>query len=203
MNSIKSAKFVVSSSNLSQCPKSALSEYAFIGRSNVGKSSLINYLTNNSNLSKVSKVPGKTKLINHFLINNSVHFVDLPGYGYAKYSKEDRDSWNDFLVEYITKRENLKQLFILVDSSIPPQKIDLEFATWVFSHQVSFSIIFTKTDKENQATTMKNSNSFVKDLKSTLAEMFDEQELLELKNLKTFYISSNKKQGAEKLIESL
>jgi GTP-binding protein len=144
---IKSAKFVISNTDLKKCPAPNKHEYAFIGRSNVGKSSLINMLTSRKKLAKTSATPGKTQLINHFIINNEWYLVDLPGYGYAKVSKEKRDNWQGFITEYLLKRENLFNTFVLIDSRLEPQKIDLEFLEWLGKNHVPFCIVFTKADK--------------------------------------------------------
>lgn len=137
----------MSNSNVEKCPKSALPEYAFIGRSNVGKSSLINMLTNRKSLAKTSGKPGKTQLINHFLINKNWHLVDLPGYGYAKVSKRDKRTFQKFITEYFNKRKQLVCGFVLVDIRHEPQKIDMEFMGWLGENLVPFCIIFTKADK--------------------------------------------------------
>ena len=147
---IKSAKFLISNTEVDKCPKPTMPEYAFIGRSNVGKSSLINMLTGNSKLAKTSGKPGKTRLINHFLINNEWYLVDLPGYGYAKTSKTDREKWEKFIRKYLLKRENLYCICVLVDSRHEPQTNDLEFMQWLGENQVPFVIVFTKADKLNK-----------------------------------------------------
>lgn len=144
---IKSAKFEISNSDVSKCPAGTRHEYAFIGRSNVGKSSLINMLTNHSGLAKTSQTPGKTMLINHFLINNEWYIVDLPGYGYASRGKESREQLKVIIESYILRREQMTNLFVLVDSRHKPQKIDLEFMQWLGENGVPFSIVFTKLDK--------------------------------------------------------
>ena len=144
---IKSAEFVMSNSDVAKCPKVLLPEYAFIGRSNVGKSSLINMLTNKKSLAKTSGRPGKTQLINHFLINKNWHLVDLPGYGYARVSKSSKKIFQKFITEYFGLREQLVSAFVLVDIRHEPQPIDLEFMQWLGEHGVPFSIIFTKADK--------------------------------------------------------
>lgn len=144
---IKSAKFEISNSDYRKCPNSTLPEYAFIGRSNVGKSSLINMLTQNKGLAKTSQTPGKTMLINHFIINNNWYLVDLPGYGYAKRGKDSRDQLERIIQGYILGREQMTNLFVLIDSRIKPQKIDLEFMEWAGENGVPFSIVFTKLDK--------------------------------------------------------
>lgn len=143
---IKSAEYIGSFVNVNQCPEPNLPEYAFIGRSNVGKSSLINFLTGRKALARVSHTPGKTQTINHFLINKEWYLVDLPGYGYAKVSKTNRKKWEQFIRHYLLKRQNLQCVFLLIDSRIPAQKIDLEFANWMGSAYIPFVIVFTKTD---------------------------------------------------------
>lgn len=147
---IKKATFVVSNSDYRKCPDTGLPEYAFIGRSNVGKSSLINMLTSSKNLAKTSEKPGKTQLINHFLINDEWYLVDLPGYGYARTSKTSREKWQKMIEDYMLKREALVNVFVLVDSRIPPQKIDLEFINFLGTNGIPLSIIFTKIDKQKQ-----------------------------------------------------
>ncbi|WP_396601928.1 ribosome biogenesis GTP-binding protein YihA/YsxC [Algibacter sp. R77976] len=144
---IKSAEFVVSNSAVEKCPKSRLPEYAFIGRSNVGKSSLINMLTSRKSLAKTSGRPGKTQLINHFLINKNWHLVDLPGYGYARVSKSAKKVFQKFITQYFAYREQLVTAFVLVDIRHEPQPIDLEFMQWLGENGIPFSIIFTKADK--------------------------------------------------------
>lgn len=144
---IKSAEFVMSNSDVSKCPKALLPEYAFIGRSNVGKSSLINMLTNKKSLAKTSGRPGKTQLINHFLINKNWHLVDLPGYGYARVSKSSKKTFQKFITQYFGLREQLVSAFVLVDIRHEPQTIDLEFMQWLGENGIPFSIIFTKADK--------------------------------------------------------
>ena len=144
---IKSAEFVISNTDYLKCPDSRLPEYAFIGRSNVGKSSLINMLCNRKDLAMTSSKPGKTLLINHFLINNNWHLVDLPGYGYATTGKKMRDQLKNIIESYILNREQLTCLFLLIDCRHEPQKIDLEFMEWLGENGVPFSIVFTKLDK--------------------------------------------------------
>lgn len=144
---IKDAKFIVSNTDVAKCPAPDRPEYAFIGRSNVGKSSLINMLTNKKALAKTSGKPGKTRLINHFLINKEWYLVDLPGYGYAKVPKAERQKWEKFLRNYILKRENLYCVFVLIDSRHEPQQADLEFMEWLGISEIPFSIVFTKADK--------------------------------------------------------
>ncbi|MEN3325032.1 ribosome biogenesis GTP-binding protein YihA/YsxC [Mariniflexile soesokkakense] len=144
---IKSAEFVMSNSDVTKCPKGLLPEYAFIGRSNVGKSSLINMLTSRKSLAKTSGRPGKTQLINHFLINKNWHLVDLPGYGYARVSKNAKKTFQKFITQYFGLREQLVTAFVLVDIRHDPQPIDLEFMQWLGENGIPFSIIFTKADK--------------------------------------------------------
>ncbi|MBN2778117.1 MAG: YihA family ribosome biogenesis GTP-binding protein [Bacteroidales bacterium] len=144
---IKTAEFLMSNTELKKCPEPKFNEYAFIGRSNVGKSSLINMLTNNSSLAKISSNPGKTQHINHFLINKLWYLVDLPGYGYAKLPKTLRAKFRKMIEDYILKRTNLVVLFVLIDSRHPAQKIDIEFINWLGQNGVPFSLIFTKSDK--------------------------------------------------------
>lgn len=157
---IKSAKFVISNTQVDKCPQDGLPEYAFIGRSNVGKSSLINMLTNHGKLAMISSKPGKTKLINHFIINDNWFLVDLPGYGYAKGSKQARSEFSKIITAYVKKRENLTNLFILVDGRHKPQTIDIEFVRDMGILEVPFSIIFTKVDKESKAKVMFNIEAF-------------------------------------------
>jgi GTP-binding protein len=146
---ITTSKFLLSAPNLKGCPAVApnMPEFAFIGRSNVGKSSLINMLCNHKDLAKTSSKPGKTRLINFFLINNTWHLVDLPGYGYAKVAKAQREKWEIETRNYLLRRDNLWHIFLLIDSRIPPQAIDIEFMEWLTKNQRSFSILFTKCDK--------------------------------------------------------
>ncbi|MCB0409041.1 MAG: YihA family ribosome biogenesis GTP-binding protein [Flavobacteriales bacterium] len=168
---ITSAEFVISNTKLSLCPSPDKQEYAFIGRSNVGKSSLINYLTNNKNLAKTSGRPGKTQLINHFLINKEWYLVDLPGYGYAKASKKSRNKWEQFISDYILKRENLTNLFVLIDSRLPAQQIDLDFMEWLGIKSIPFSIIFTKIDKLSSTQLNKNLMAYKKEMLKYWEEM--------------------------------
>ena len=153
---IKTATFVVSNSEVSKCPKDHLPEYAFIGRSNVGKSSLINMLTNQKHLAKTSGRPGKTQLINHFIINKNWYIVDLPGYGYARVSKTEKKKFQTFITKYFEKRAQLVSAFVLVDIRHEPQKIDLDFMNWLGEKGLPFSIIFTKADKLKPNTITQN-----------------------------------------------
>ena len=168
---INKAEFVKSSQKLSECPQSKLPEFAFIGRSNVGKSSLINMLTGRKSLAKTSTTPGKTRLINHFLIENSWHLVDLPGYGYAKVSKTDRQIFEKLIENYLSKRESLICVFVLIDSRIKPQKIDLEFITWLGEEGIPFSIVFTKIDKPKKNELKFNVDQFEKELQKNWEEL--------------------------------
>jgi len=161
---IKTSKFMMSNKLLSACPKPDKPEYAFIGRSNVGKSSLINMLTSRKTLAKISGKPGKTQLINHFLINDSWYLVDLPGYGYAKVAKTRRNQWIKFVVDYIKNRENMLCLFVLVDTRIDPQLIDLEFIDFLGVQGTPFSILFTKTDKITANQVQKNIAAFKREM---------------------------------------
>ena len=186
---IKDARFIISNTDIDQCPKDGLPEYAFIGRSNVGKSSLINMLVDKKDLAKTSGRPGKTQLINHFLINNEWYLVDLPGYGYAKASKSSRSTWERFIADYLTKRETLINIFVLLDSRLEPQKIDLEFMTWCAEEQLPFSMVFTKIDKLSSSALQKNLAAYKK-------EMLKHWESLP----PLFTTSSESKFGREKLL---
>ncbi len=168
---IKSAEFVISNSEVSKCPDSKLPEYAFIGRSNVGKSSLINMLTERKSLAKTSGRPGKTQLINHFLINESWHLVDLPGYGYAKVSKSAKKTFQKFITAYFEKREQMLCAFVLIDSRHKPQTIDMEFMQWLGEHGVPFCIIFTKTDKLKPKALERNIEAYKTEMLETWTEM--------------------------------
>ena len=161
---IKTASFVISNTDIKFCPEPDKPEYAFIGRSNVGKSSLINMLTNHKGLAKVSGKPGKTQTINHFIINDEWFLVDLPGYGYAKTSKSKRNQFKGFINQYIKKRENLVSLFVLIDSRHTPQKIDLEFMEWLGENQIPFTIVFTKIDKLSSSELSKNMANYKKQM---------------------------------------
>jgi GTP-binding protein len=168
---IKSAEFVVSNTQVDQCPESKLPEYAFIGRSNVGKSSLINMLTSRKALAKTSAKPGKTQLINHFLINKNWHLVDLPGYGYAKVSKSAKRTFQKFITAYFEKRKQMVCAFVLIDSRHEPQPIDMEFMQWLGEHQVPFCIIFTKADKLKIKALERNINFYQEKMLETWEEM--------------------------------
>ena len=170
MNIMKS-EFITSSAHLGQCPKTSDPEFAFIGRSNVGKSSLINMLTSRKALAKVSSKPGKTQLINHFMINDQWYLVDLPGYGWAKVAKTEKAKWGVMIHDYLLERENLVNLFVLVDSRLEPQKIDVEFINWLGEKGIPFSIVFTKCDKQSKNKTESNIAKYRKQLKKFWAEL--------------------------------
>ncbi len=159
---IKDARFLVSNTDINKCPVPDKPEYAFTGRSNVGKSSLINMLTNRKSLAKTSGKPGKTRLINHFIVNDEWYLVDLPGYGYASLPLKERKNWEKFVTGYILKRANLHCLFVLIDIRHEPLKIDLDFMEWLGISNIPFSIIFTKTDKLNSAELEKNIKHYEK-----------------------------------------
>lgn len=168
---IKSAEFVISNTDIYKCPKEDLPEYAFIGRSNVGKSSLINMLTNSKKLAKTSGKPGKTQLINHFIINKNWFLVDLPGYGYAKVSKTKRKTFQKFIKDYFLKRKQLVCSFVLIDTRLEPQKIDLEFMEFLGENGIPFCIIFTKADKLNKNILQKNITNYKKIMLETWEEI--------------------------------
>lgn len=168
---IKKAEFTISSSKLSQCPKENKAEVAFIGRSNVGKSSLINMLTGRKTLAKTSATPGKTLLINHFNINDSWYLVDLPGYGFAKRSKKTQEELTKMISSYILYREQLINVFLLIDIRHAPQKIDLEFMEWLGVNGVPFSIVFTKADKVGSGRAKMNVNEYLNKLLETWEEL--------------------------------
>ncbi len=167
---IKTAEFVISNSDVAKCPEGNKPEYAFIGRSNVGKSSLINMLTGRNGLAKTSSTPGKTLLINHFIVNDEWYIVDLPGYGYASRGKETREQLARMIKSYIMQRQQMVNLFVLVDSRHKPQKIDMEFITWLGENGVPFSIVFTKLDKLGSVAGVRN----VEEYKQALLEQWEE-----------------------------
>ncbi|XOV93282.1 MAG: ribosome biogenesis GTP-binding protein YihA/YsxC [Bacteroidota bacterium] len=171
MYQIKSATFVKSSSRLDECPEPDLPEYAFIGRSNVGKSSLINMLTNKRKLAKVSTKPGKTQLINHFLIDDTWYLVDLPGYGWARASKKEVAKWKNFTHEYFQNRKNLTCVFVLIDSRLDPQKIDLDFIQYLGERGIPIAFVFTKADKLGLNKSMGNAAAFRKVLMESWEEL--------------------------------
>lgn len=187
---ITSATFRCSSQKLSQCPADNRHEFAFIGRSNVGKSSLINMLTDSPSLAKVSSTPGKTKLINHFLINGNWYLVDLPGYGYARVSKSERHEFSKLILDYVLERKQMHFLFVLVDSRLEPQKIDLDFINLLGEHGIPFGIVFTKCDKlsSNQA------ESNIARYRRTLLQSWEELPPM-------FRTSSEKRQGREAILD--
>ena len=187
---IVKAEFVVSNATVEKCPKPDRHEYAFIGRSNVGKSSLINMLTNNKKLAKTAARPGKTQLINHFLINDMWYMVDLPGYGYARTSETARRQFEKMIRDYILKRENLVCLFVLIDSRLEPQKIDLEFMEWLGESGVPFSIIFTKIDKISKGRLKENLKVYTDKLLETWEELPP-----------IFLSSSEKKEGRDEILD--
>jgi GTP-binding protein len=187
---IKNAEFTVSAPMVSMCPKDTKPEYAFIGRSNVGKSSLINMLTNNKRLAKTSATPGKTLLINHFIINREWYLVDLPGYGYAKRSKKEIAKLEQMIHGYILQREQLVNVFVLVDVRLEPQRIDLEFIQWLGESSIPFSIVFTKADKLSQAKVQANVDAYTRKLQETWEEMPP-----------VFVTSSEKRTGRDEVLD--
>ena len=187
---IKQAEFVVSAPMVSMCPQDTKPEYAFIGRSNVGKSSLINMLTNHKKLAKTSATPGKTLLINHFIINKEWYLVDLPGYGYAKRSKKEIDKLDQMIRGYILQREQLVNVFVLVDVRLEPQKIDLEFIEWLGMSSIPFAIVFTKADKLSVGKVSANVEAYKKKLLETWEELPP-----------IFLTSSEKRQGRDDVLD--
>lgn len=187
---VNTARFVVSNSDFRKCPAEIRHEYAFIGRSNVGKSSLINMLTGQKGLAMTSSTPGKTMLINHFLVNDSWYIVDLPGYGYARRSQADRFRLEGIIKSYILGREQMTNLFVLIDSRHKPQKIDLEFMEWLGENGVPFSIVFTKTDKQSATATDRQIGEYL----ATLLETWEELPPV-------FRTSSEKGVGREELLD--
>ena len=190
---IKSARFVISNKDINKCPVPDKPEYAFIGRSNVGKSSLINMLCNEKNLAKTSQKPGKTQLINHFIINDQRedpwYLVDLPGYGFAKVPVKLKNKWMGFITGFLKNRQNLLCTFVLIDSRLKPQKIDLDFMQWLGESEIPFVIVFTKTDKLKSA----EKNSFLENYKSTMLEIWEEMPTV-------FVTSAEKHEGKEELL---
>jgi GTP-binding protein len=168
---VKSAEFICSNTQISKLPPPEKPEYAFIGRSNVGKSSLINMLVNKKGLAKTSQTPGKTQLINHFYINEEWYLVDLPGYGYARISKSKKEDWDKFIRTYLDKRESLQCVFVLIDGRHEPQKIDLAFCNWLGEKGLSFVLVFTKADKQSSLKTDQNVAKFKKALSETFEEV--------------------------------
>ena len=186
---ITSAEFVISNSRVNKCPTTGLPEYAFIGRSNVGKSSLINMLTGRKGLAMTSQKPGKTQLINHFIINKEWHLVDLPGYGYARLSKDGRDGLRRMIEDYVLERRELVCLFVLLDARLEPQKIDLEFIEWLGEESVPFALVFTKADKLSKGKLSANISAY----KDRLLEAWEELPPL-------FITSSEERTGREELL---
>ncbi|MDB4060679.1 ribosome biogenesis GTP-binding protein YihA/YsxC [Vicingaceae bacterium] len=168
---IHTAEFLISNTDIARCPAPDKPEYAFIGRSNVGKSSLINMVCDHSKLAKTSQTPGKTQLINHFVINDEIYFVDLPGFGFAKSSKQSRNVWSKFTHQFLKTRENLLCTFVLIDSRLKPQKIDMEFMQWMGLNRLPFIIIFTKIDKLSSSVMNKNITHYKKELLKTWEEL--------------------------------
>lgn len=187
---IKSAEFVISNTDVRKCPAGTLPEYAFIGRSNVGKSSLINMLTDHKGLAMTSQKPGKTQLINHFLINRAWHLVDLPGYGYARLGQSNREKLKSIIEDYILERQQLTNLFILLDCRHEPQKIDLEFIDWAGENGVPFALVFTKADKLSKGKLAANIEAY----KAKLQESWEELPPI-------FVTSSEKKEGRVELLD--
>ncbi|MCX8492154.1 MAG: ribosome biogenesis GTP-binding protein YihA/YsxC [Cyclobacteriaceae bacterium] len=186
---IKSAEFVISNTDYQKCPEATRPEFAFIGRSNVGKSSLINMLVEQKKLAKVSGTPGKTQTINHFIINQKWFLVDLPGYGYAKLSKEDRWNFGKMIESFLRNRQNLFCTFILIDSRLPLQNIDLDFINWMGKHKLPIALVLTKTDKLKQSELGKSKFN----IESALLKSWEELPPL-------FITSSEKKSGRDKLL---
>jgi len=168
---ITKAEFICSNTKVALCPQEAIPEYAFIGRSNVGKSSLINMLVERKKLAKTSSTPGKTRLINHFKINDQWYLADLPGYGYAKVSKKERESFGKMIEQYATQRSNLVCFFVLIDARIPPQQIDLDFIEWLGDSELPFVLVLTKVDKINQTGKSKNLALLKLELSKTWEEL--------------------------------
>ena len=187
---IKSAEFVVSNSRVEKCPTTGLPEYAFIGRSNVGKSSLINMLTGRKGLAMTSQKPGKTQLINHFIINKEWHLVDLPGYGYARLSKDGRNGLRRMIEDYVLERRELVCLFVLLDARLEPQKIDLEFIEWLGEESVPFALVFTKADKLSKGKLSANISAY----KDRILEAWEELPPL-------FITSSEERTGRDELLD--
>lgn len=187
---ITSAEFVISNSRVNKCPTTGLPEYAFIGRSNVGKSSLINMLTGRKGLAMTSQKPGKTQLINHFIINKEWHLVDLPGYGYARLSKDGRDGLRRMIEDYVLERRELVCLFVLLDARLEPQKIDLEFIEWLGEESVPFALVFTKADKLSKGKLSANISAY----KERLLEAWEELPPL-------FITSSEERTGRDELLD--
>jgi GTP-binding protein len=187
---IKDAQFVISNTDYRKCPQDGRPEYAFIGRSNVGKSSLINMLTNRKSLAMTSSKPGKTRLINHFIINDEWYLVDLPGYGYAQRGKKGREQIGNIIDSYVLNRMQLTCLFLLLDCRHEPQKIDMEFMNWLGEEEIPFVVVFTKTDKLSKGRLAENVSSYMNVLKETWEEL-----------PVVFYTSSEQKTGGKEILD--
>jgi GTP-binding protein len=187
---ITSAEFIISNTDVAKCPSPDRPEFAFIGRSNVGKSSLINMLTQRKNLAKISSTPGKTQTINHFLINDNWYLVDLPGYGYASVSKTKKEGWSKMIETYLRKRENLYCTFVLIDARLEPQKIDIEFINWLGKEGIALALVLTKSDKINQA-------ELAKSKKALEARLLKDWEELP----PVFITSAEKNRGRDELLK--
>lgn len=186
---IKEAAYVISSPSVEQCPKPDKPEYAFIGRSNVGKSSLINMICGRDALAKISASPGKTKLINHFIVNKEWYLVDLPGYGYAKISQSERKKWEKMIEDYLRKRESLVNIFVLIDSRHMPQKKDIEFVNQLGEWQIPFTLVFTKADKEKPGAVDRHVKAFLDTMRQTWQFL-----------PQSFVTSATKKQGRDEIL---
>lgn len=189
---ITKSEYALSFPTYTLCPTGNIAEYAFIGRSNVGKSSLINMLTERKDLARTSKQPGKTSMINYYLINEEFYIVDLPGYGYAKVGKKTRSKWEKMIAEYLQHHSNLMNVFVLVDSNVPPQKIDMEFINWLGQKRIPFSIVYTKTDKLTANKAASNISAVRRELRKTWNELPPE-----------FITSSETGKGRDELLEYL
>ncbi|MGO1521536.1 MAG: ribosome biogenesis GTP-binding protein YihA/YsxC [Sphingobacterium sp.] len=189
---IHTAEFLISNADVRKLPTANLPEYAFIGRSNVGKSSLINALTRRKGLAKTSQTPGKTQLINHFVINSEWYLVDLPGYGFAQTSKKNRHTWQKFIRQYLLKRENLQCVFVLIDSRHEPQKNDLDFCYWLGEEGIPFLLIFTKADKQSTVKSDQNVAKFHRAMKTWFEEV-----------PKSFLTSSETRIGCDEILQTI
>lgn len=189
---IREARFIASQTTYTKCPEPVFPEYAFIGRSNVGKSSLINMLTGKKGLAKTSGTPGKTQLINHFMINEAWYLVDLPGYGFARVAKTAKATWDKMIRDYLQKRTNLMTVFILIDIRLDPQKIDLQFIQWVGENNIPLALVFTKADKLSKQQVIYSVESYKKELRKT----WEELPLL-------FITSAEKKTGRDEILDYL
>ena len=187
---VKTSKYVATYVDVKKCPETFMPEYAMIGRSNVGKSSLINYICNYKGLAKVSGTPGKTQTINYFVINDTWHLVDLPGYGFARKSQEMRKKWTQMIRNYLQQRKQLQYVFVLIDSRIPPQAIDIDFINWLGANSIPFVIVFTKADKLNGKDTIQNVELFKQTMRTQWAELPE-----------MFISSAEKKYGKEMILD--